>query len=178
MKLTFVTGNKNKVEFANKFSGLELEHMRLDLPEIQSLDINTVSSHKAYTAFDIAKVPVLIEDSSLELHALGKLPGTLIRFFVDELGLDGICRLIDGKSRRAVVKTVLGYRNATRMHLFEGILHGTIADTPRGQNGWDWDKIFIPDGFDKTRAEMTDEEYLKTYLELKRFDLVKKFLGC
>ncbi len=61
---------------------------------------------------------------------------------------------------------------------FEGNLSGKIAKKPTGENGFGWDKIFIPDGYgDRTRAELNKQEDQETYLKIKPILKVKKFLN-
>jgi len=61
-------------------------HEKIDMDEIQSLDLDEVVEHKVRQAYEIAKKPILVEDTALEFPALGKLPGTFIKFFIQELG--------------------------------------------------------------------------------------------
>lgn len=61
-------------------------HEKIELDEIQSLNLDEVVTHKVKQAYEKAEKPVLVEDTSLIFLALGKLPGTFIRFFVQEIG--------------------------------------------------------------------------------------------
>ena len=65
---------------------MEVLHEKIDTDEIQSLDLDEVVEHKVRQAYAIAKKPILVEDTALEFSALGKLPGTFIKYFVQELG--------------------------------------------------------------------------------------------
>jgi inosine/xanthosine triphosphate pyrophosphatase family protein len=60
-----------------------------------------------------------VEDVSLEFSALGKLPGTFIRFFVEELSMEQICRLLDGKDRSAIARCMFGYYDGKLLEFFE-----------------------------------------------------------
>lgn len=159
--LTFITGNLNKVKQTQKYSPVPIEHKKLDLTEIQSLDIKEVVEHKVKEAYRILKKPVLIEDTSLIIHAYGKLPGTFIKFFLQEIGVEGISKLANGTDRKATVMVMYGLYDGTTMQFFDGVLEGSVAQKPGGSNGFGFDSIFIPKGEDKTIAEMTEDEFDK-----------------
>lgn len=174
--VTFITGNQNKADYLSRYLGFEVDHIKVDLDEIQSLDLKEVVRHKLLQAYEIIKKPVLVEDVSLEFEALGRLPGTFIKFYVEEVPFETLCRTLDGLSRDATAKSIYGYYDGKRMEFFESSLGGTIAQNPRGANGWGWDKIFIPKGYTLTRAELSEEDDKKTYLMIKPFDKLKAFL--
>lgn len=127
-------------------------------------------------AYDIVKAPVLVEDVALEFSALGRFPGTFIKFLVDEVPFETICRMLDGLDRTAVARCVFGYYDGTEVRLLEGSLDGTIANQPAGENGFGWDKIFIPEGYTVTRAELDEADNQKTYTTIKPFAELKKYL--
>lgn len=175
-KLTFITGNQNKADYLSRYLGFPVEHTKIDLDEIQSLDLKQIVEHKVKQAYEKVQGPVIVEDVSLEFEALGRLPGPFIRFFVDEVPFDVICSMLDGKIRNATARCVFGYYDGQKIKLFEGKLDGKIAETPAGENGYGWDKIFIPDGYTATRAELSEEDDRKTYLQMKPFAELKQFL--
>lgn len=175
---TFITGNQHKADFLARHIGVKIAHHKLDLDELQSLDRRAVAEHKVRQAYDILKRPVLVDDSALMLTALGRLPGTFIKSFLDELGTDGLCRLahrLDNQEAIAIVSYALF--DGDQLHLFEGEMRGRIAAKPAGSGGHGFDSIFIAEGHTKTRAELTQEERdlssarfqalqkLKTYLQ-------------
>jgi len=176
MKVTFITGNQAKADFLSKHVGYPIKHRKIDLDEIQSLDLTEVAEFKARQAFKAAKSPVLVEDVAMVFEALGKLPGPFIKWFEVSLGLEKICRLLDGKSRAATAKVCFVYFDGAEPTFFNGSLNGQIAQTPKGENGFGFDPIFIPSGHSKTLAEMTDAgletNSLRTttvYPEIRRF---------
>jgi non-canonical purine NTP pyrophosphatase (RdgB/HAM1 family) len=173
--VVFVTGNLNKVKYLEKYLGHPVKHIKLELDEIQSLDVKKIVEHKVRQAYEKIKEPVLVEDGSLEFSALGRLPGPFIRFFVDEISMETMCSMLDGKTRKAVARTTFGYFDGTEISFFEGRLDGEIAHAPAGENGWDWDKIFIPEGYSVTRAQFNDDEYQKTSMQLRPFSELKAF---
>ena len=176
-ELIFVTGNKGKAEHAARLVGMPISNMKIDLPEIQSLDLQEIVAEKLKNAYSIIKKPCIVEDVSLEFRELKRLPGTFIKFFEGELGLEKLCRILDGKDRSATARCIIGYTDGTRTEFFRGEQTGTIADRPRGENGFGWDKIFISDQFsDRTNGELEQEEHNKYFLAMRRYDLLKKYL--
>jgi non-canonical purine NTP pyrophosphatase (RdgB/HAM1 family) len=174
--VTFITGNSKKAEYLSKLLGLKIKHQKVDLDELQSLDLKEIVEHKVRQAYEIVKAPVLVEDVSLEFNSLNGLPGTFIKFFVENLDFKKICNLISDEDRSAVAKCTFGYFDGVEVKFFEGSLVGKISEEARGENGYGWDKIFIPDGYEITRAEMTEEENLQSYLKVKPIEQVKFFL--
>jgi len=173
--ITFITGNQNKADYLAKYLDLPIKHQKVDLDELQSLDLRTIVDHKVRQAYDIVGSPVIVEDVSLEFSALGRFPGTFIKFLVDEVPFETICRMLDGLSRNAVARCVFGYYDGAEVVLFEGSLTGLISNKPVGENGFGWDKIFIPEGYTITRAEMNEEDDMKTYTTIKPFAQMKLF---
>lgn len=175
MNITFITGNQSKADYLAKYLGFPVDHHKLDLDEIQSLDAKQIVEHKVRQAYDLIKTPVIVEDVALEFSALGRLPGPFIKFFLEEMTFEEICSLLDGKDRSAIAKCVFGYFDGSTLKLFEGSLKGSVPEKPSGDNGFGWDKIFIPEGYDVTRASLSEEDDRKTYLKIKPFEELKQF---
>lgn len=176
MPVTFITGNQSKADYLAKYLGFPVAHTKLDLDELQSMDLKEIVGHKVRQAYDKIKAPVIVEDVSLEFEALGGLPGPFIKFFVEHMPFEDICRLLDGKSRKATAKCVFGYYDGQTVQFFEGAMEGEVAQLPVGDGGYGWDKIFIPSGYTQTRAQMNEADDQKTYLQIKPFAALKEFL--
>jgi non-canonical purine NTP pyrophosphatase (RdgB/HAM1 family) len=176
--LTYVTSNLGKARQLNHYLDVPVLHKNIDLIEIQSLDVATIIEYKAKEAYKHVLSPVLVEDTSLQFFALGKLPGPLIKWFLAELGTEGLCRLLEGSPERsALASAQFGLYDGQSFQAFAGAREGSIALTPRGRNGFGWDSIFIPSGYHKTWAEMTDEESQETSMRtiaLKKLDAYLK----
>lgn len=172
----FVTGNQKKADYFSELIGHRVEHIKVDVDEIQSLNLKDIVEHKLDQAYEQVKKPVIVDDGSLEFIALGRLPGTFIKWFQDELSHEQICRLLDGKDRSAVARCVLGYYDGITKVYFEGSLRGSVPDKPAGNAGFGWDPIFIPEGYTVTRAELSKEDDVKTYKIIKPIDELKNFL--
>lgn len=163
MALTYVTGNAAKAEQLGRHLNYPVRHKKLDIPEIQSLDLKEVAEHKARDAYRQVRGPVLVEDTSLVFHALNGLPGPLIKWFFTKLGNNGLCRLLDGyEDRSARAEVCFCFYDGKKLEIFVGEMNGTIADLPRGEQSFGWDPIFIPEGRAKTWGEMDIEEQKTT----------------
>jgi non-canonical purine NTP pyrophosphatase (RdgB/HAM1 family) len=154
-----VTGNLDKWREARRILEGELAHVRIDLPEIQAATTAEVALHKARAAFAELQRPVIVEDAGVELLALGGFPGPFIKFWETLGGLESICRAADGsQDRRVVAVCALGVCTGAEAYVVEGRTSGTLAEHPRGTNGFGWDAIFIPEGDRRTFGEMTGAE--------------------
>lgn len=163
MDITFITGNKQKAEYLEKWLGLPVAHQSVDLEEIQSLNLHDVVAAKAQAAHSVIRKPVLVEDVSLRFTAMGRLPGTFIKWFLEEMTQEELCRLVDGLPERgAEAAIVYGLYDGKELLTFEATQKGSIADHPKGHNGFGWNHIFIPEGHDLTYAEM-DEAMFKEW---------------
>lgn len=72
--ITFITGNQKKAEYLAKYLHFPVGYQKINLDEIQSLDLREIVEHKVRQAYEIIKTPVLVEDVSLEFTALGRIP--------------------------------------------------------------------------------------------------------
>jgi non-canonical purine NTP pyrophosphatase (RdgB/HAM1 family) len=174
--LTFITGNKAKAEQLAFHLDVPVAHQKLDLVEIQSLNLEEVVRDKVTRAYELLGTPVLVEDASLSFNALGNLPGPLIKWFLQEVGNEGLCRILDGKDRSATGSVAFAIYNGKDLHIFTGEAQGSIATTPRGEHGFGWDPVFIPAGHDTTWAEMTLEEQASTSMRRPALLALKEFL--
>jgi non-canonical purine NTP pyrophosphatase (RdgB/HAM1 family) len=175
--MTFVTGNKAKAEQLSRYLDVPVLHEKIDLDEIQSLDLREVVEHKVKEAYRHLGKPVLIEDVSLSFTGLGRLPGPLIKWFLQELGNEGLCTLLLPKDdRRAEAHCMFAYYDGKLLKTFSGIRQGCIAPVPRGEAGFGWDPIFIPEGAEKTWAEMDKNEQSTFSMRRLALEQVKVFL--
>lgn len=176
-EITFITGNQHKADNMARYLGFPIAHQKIELDEIQSIHLRDVVEHKVRQAYNIVQKPVIVDDVSLEFTALGGLPGPFVRFFVEN-GIETMCRILDGfDDRSAVGKSGLGYFDGTSFQYFEGEIHGAIAQLPRGDNGYGWDAIFMPDGYGgKTRAELDPKAYEEVYNKIRRLKDLREFL--
>ena len=159
LNFTFITGNDNKARELSQILGIDIKREKLDLEEIQSLDLREIAEYKARKAYEILKTPVLVEDVGLVFHAFGRLPGPYIKWFNQEIGIQNYPQLLAPYEDKRITATCMySLFDGTGIQFFEGINEGTIAPEPRGENGFGFDSIFIPNGQSKTMAEMSPEE--------------------
>ncbi|KAJ2765168.1 acetyl-coenzyme A synthetase 2 [Coemansia nantahalensis] len=159
-KLTFVTGNKNKLrEMQGLLCGIvDLQSASVDLEEIQG-STREVATAKCRQAAAIVGGPVITEDVGLGFNAMNGLPGAYIKWFLAELKPEGLYRMLGGfddKSGFAICTVAYCEGPGHEPILFEGIHHGTIV-APRGPPVFGWNPIFQPHGSAETYAEMSDE---------------------
>lgn len=175
--LTFVTSNPAKArEIQQYVRNVRFEIVALDLHEIQSLDLREVVEHKAYDAYKRLQKPVIAEDTSLVFHALGRLPGPLIKWFLKELRPEGLCQLLDAYSdRHATASVFFGVCDGEVVRVFEGNADGSIAPAPRGAENFGWDSVFIPRGAARTWGEMTLEEKWATSMRRQALEKLDAF---
>lgn len=157
--ITLITGNEGKVRELSRLLGREIQSRKLELPEIQSADVREVATAKAKAAYAQLQQPVVVDDTGLYITAWGQLPGAFIAWFLDNVGRDGILRMLEGwDDRSARVVTALGYCDEHGAQVFSGELNGTIAEAVKGAQGFGYDAIFIPEGMDRTFAELSPEQ--------------------
>ena len=159
-RLVFVTSNLGKLREAEAVLGRTLDHYGLDIEEIQSLDLDEVVRHKGAAAHQQLGIPVLVEDTALELAGLGGFPGPLIRWLLTSVGPAGICRIaacFDDPS--ATVRCVALATDGSEEVSGTGVVKGQIVSEPRGGGGFGWDSVFAPDGHGgRTYGEMSEDE--------------------
>lgn len=155
-----VTGNRHKAAEAERILGGPVETLALDLPEIQSLDLLEVIQAKGEEAWRRLARPLVVEDTSLALAALGGFPGPLVRWMLEAVGAEGIARtaIALGDVRVRAHCAVL-YRDERGAVLGEAVDDGRLV-LPRGELGFGWDPIFQPEGGGSTYGEMPDAEKL------------------
>lgn len=159
MTIYFATGNENKVGEVSKILGIPLQIARLELDEIQDIDLEKVAIRKVTHAFEILKKPVFVDDVGVYFSAWNGFPGPFARFLQDAGGNNLILRMLkDETNRKVLVRDVVAFHDGRKVHTFVGELKGVIVDSPKGKLGWGYDPIIIPGGENRTYAEMGEEE--------------------
>lgn len=164
MEAIFVTSNEHKRREAAEILGIELMGAAPEVPEIQALDVAEVAAAKALAAYEALGSPshlVLVEDSGLVVEAWNGLPGAFTKWFVQSIGNEGLLRMLPpdaDRSARAVcavaVAGPVSGPSPEEVRVFPGEAPGVLASEPRGEGGFGWDPIFIPDGSSLTYAQM------------------------
>ena len=189
MELCFATNNKHKLEEVQLAVGGNFIIRSLkdigcneDLPETQ----NTFEGNalqKAEYVFQKYKVPCFADDSGLEVDALKGAPGVYSARYAglqrnDKDNLHLLLKNLQAeKNRAAQFHTVIALVGFGDAKFFDGIIRGSITENERGSNGFGYDPVFIPDGSEKTFAEMTMEEKNKFSHRRKATDELVSFLN-
>ena len=172
MKLIIASNNQHKIYEIKKILGSEFSEI-LSLREAgithETVEDGKTFAENAYKkAREIAEISgcaALADDSGICAHALDGAPGIYSARFSGGHGNDEdnnkllIAKLSDkqDKSAHYTAAVALVYPDG-KVVSAEGYMYGKIIDTPRGERGFGYDPIFVPDGETRTVAEMTDEE--------------------
>lgn len=170
MTLIFATNNNNKVkEIRNalneRFEIISLKEAGIDkdIPEpYDTLEAN--ASEKSRVIFEMTGKNCFSEDTGLEVEALNGEPGVKSARYADGEPqyvdiVDKLLAKMEGQdNRRARFRTVISVIIDGKESLFEGICEGRIITERRGSSGFGYDPVFIPDGADRTFAEMELDE--------------------
>lgn len=169
-KLVFATNNQHKLQEVRAIINNEFEIMSLkdinctdDIPETTDT-FQGNALQKAHYIKDKYGFDCFADDSGLEVEALGGAPGVhSARYATNghdhKANIAKLLKEMDGKENRAAqFRTVAALIINGEEHLFEGIIKGTIKTEEHGVNGFGYDPVFQPEGYDMTFAEMSEEE--------------------
>lgn len=174
MKLVLATRNRHKVdEIGEILRGLDVELCSFldysDVPDVvedgETFEENAIKKARAVAA--ATGLPALADDTGLEVDALGGAPGIYSARYAGEppdydRNNEKLLRDLDGvpeRDRRARFRCVVALAApGGSVSTVEGRTEGTILTERRGDGGFGYDPLFLPDGFDRTYAEMTGAE--------------------
>ena len=173
----FVTSNKNKLRELSNLLQNQLIQIHLDLNEIQTCDLKVLVEDKLRQAWKKLGCSVIVEDTSLYFNAWRELPGPMVKWFVENLGPQGMYQALQNfNNQQARAVCCLGYTSdGETLHLFHGEVEGKIV-APRGSSGFGWDSIFCPEGTQLSFAEMSEEEKSKFSPRGRSAEMFKDFL--
>ena len=168
--IIFATNNPNKVAEIRKvlqglFEVISLKEggIDIDIPEpYDTLEAN--ASTKSATIFKLTGSNCFAEDTGLFVHALNGEPGVISARYAGEPPSNEaniqklLLKLKSAENRKAYFKTVISLVLNETEHQFEGICEGVILNEKKGEQGFGYDAIFLPDGATKSFGEMTMEE--------------------
>lgn len=190
MKVIFATQNKGKSqEVKNLFEDTSIQIVSLsDLGN--DIDIEETGTTlyenaliKAKAIYEIYKMPVISDDSGLEIELLNGRPGVYsARYAGENCSYDDNNKKVTEELKsfphphRAKFVSQALYYDGTEVISFVGELPGRMIDKPRGNFGFGYDPIFIPDGFANTLAELTLEEKNVISHRAKSFEQLKNKL--
>ncbi len=189
MKFIFATNNQHKVD---EIRAVLPKHLEIITLKEASLDIDIPEPHdtleknaeeKATTIYHLTSVDCFAEDTGLEVDALSGEPGVLsARYAGGEKSFQKnieklLQNLKDIEDRSAQFRTVVCLIMEGKINFFEGVCRGRIIAEQKGAQGFGYDPVFIPDGADKTFAEMGMEEKNKYSHRRKAMDGLVEFLN-
>lgn len=168
--LVFATGNSHKLQevqglFKEGFALSCLKDVNIT-EEIPETADNLVDNalQKAWYVYKKCGIPCFADDTGLEVEALNGAPGVYSARYAGEqkdsrLNMLLLLKNMNGKeNRNARFRTIIAYidENAQE-HIFEGEIRGKIIENMAGENGFGYDPIFVPEGYDKTFAQLSSE---------------------
>ena len=170
MKILTATNNKNKVlEIQNILKVNNLNEIELITPQSLGIESNPDensdslkgNSHiKADALFKLTNIPCIADDTGLFVSSLDNKPGVHSARFASKEATDSENRqhlinlLGNNSERKAYFETVICYKSAGLELYFHGKCKGSIAFKEFGSNGFGYDSIFIPEGYDQTFAQL------------------------
>ena len=168
-KLVFATNNAHKLEevravLDNKIEIVSLNELGCfdDIPETaDTLEGNALI--KAEYVFNKFEMACIADDTGLEVEALNGEPGVYSARYGGEphnaqKNIQKLLANLKGvENRKARFRTVIVLKDAERELYFEGTIHGHISETPSGAAGFGYDPVFVPDGYNKSFAELGPE---------------------
>jgi XTP/dITP diphosphohydrolase len=170
MKIVFATNNAHKLAEVQGVLGdaFELVTPRMcgvteDIPENQAT-LEGNASQKSHYLYARTGLDCFADDTGLEVEILGGAPGVhSARYATDGHDFEANNRLLlhnlEGQTnRRARFRTVISLLMAGEEHLFEGVVEGHILEQARGVEGFGYDPLFVPDGYNTTFAEMSADQ--------------------
>lgn len=187
--IIFATNNQNKVEevravLGSRFNIITLKEagIDIDIPEPHdTLEAN--ATEKSRTIFEITKQNCFSEDTGLEVEALNGEPGVKSARYAGEARSfdDNIEKLLgklaSSENKTARFRTVISLILNGKEYFFEGICNGEIISERKGNKGFGYDPVFIPDGSDQTFAEMDMTEKNKFSHRKKAMEKLINFLN-
>jgi XTP/dITP diphosphohydrolase len=166
MKLVFATSNENKAKeiqslIPNVIQILSLHDIQCseNIPETQST-IEGNASQKAFYVYEKYHQNCFADDTGLEVESLNGKPGVLSARYAGEsrdanANMDKVLQELSLKeNRKARFKTVISLVINGKEQQFEGVVDGVILSEKRGDSGFGYDPVFLPDGYDLSFAEM------------------------
>ena len=170
MPICFATHNQNKVAEVRKLVGNNLEIISLndigvsDEIEETGTTLKENALIKAQYVFDNYAIACFADDTGLEVDALNGAPGVLSARFAgvpvnNEKNIDKLLELLANQENRlARFRTVVALVKDDEQLFFDGVVEGEIISERRGNKGFGYDSVFLPNHFDRTFAEMDMEE--------------------
>jgi len=154
--IIFLTGNQDKINSAREvfkdYPEFVLNTQKIDVPEIQSMDVREVAECFVKYACKKLNAPVFKVDCGYYFEGLNGFPGALVKYFDKNISSEDLVALLNGKSKKVTIRECLSYCEPGDIPIsFTAELEATIAVKPEGKGGA-IDKLIVYEGFDKPQA--------------------------
>lgn len=159
--IRFVTSNEHKYQEVSAFAvsfGVTVEWEKMEYEEIQADSTEEISLDSCKKLTNVIKGDFFMEDTGLFIEALNGFPGVYSSYVLKTIGNAGVLKLLQGKERSAKFRTVATASIGGNVRQYAGELDGTITNEIRGNGGFGFDPIFLPEGSRVTLAEMSLED--------------------
>jgi XTP/dITP diphosphohydrolase len=168
-ELVFATNNKHKTEevgklLLNEYKVLNLSDIgcTVDIPETGDTFEENAFLKSSYVVKNY-QLDCFADDSGLEIEVLNNEPGIYSARYSgqkdDQVNLELVLQKLEGLSnRKARFKTVISLIQGEQNHFFEGVINGYILENPIGDQGFGYDPIFVPEGYEQSFAQMSMEQ--------------------
>ncbi len=187
-KFVVATGNPHKIQEIRNIlpAKIHLTDLKQLGHEGELKETGTTLSENALQKMRQIAYPydenVIADDTGLEVEALEGAPGVYSARYAGEHAsyqdnVEKLLKEMEGvENRNARFRTVIAVSDGPKELLFEGEIKGKIADSPRGERGFGYDSVFIPEGYEKTFAEMSEEEKNKISHRANALKKLKKYM--
>tara|TARA_B100000686_G_C16786542_1_gene975623 strand:+ start:764 stop:1369 length:606 start_codon:yes stop_codon:yes gene_type:complete len=188
-KIFFFSNNKNKLnEISDMFYKTDFKILSLNsfsnlkIPKETGITFEENAKIKSLYGLKKTNIPCFADDSGFCIKSLKNFPGIKSKRFIEENnGVENTLKVIMDKTKNlqnkeAYFKTSISFSFNDSTSIFNGLVMGKISEKPRGNGGFGYDPIFIPNGYNKTFAEMELEQKNKISHRFIAINKFKKYL--
>ncbi len=191
MEIVVASGNKGKLREIEAFFGCKVIAFKELVGDLEIEENGTTFAQNAlikakaiYDLIDKDKYIVISDDSGISVEALNFEPNIYSARYagVDASDKDNLQKVVDGLNAKGVDSSKAYYTAAIAIvskwgeYVVHGWMHGDVINTPRGENGFGYDPIFIPNGFDKTLGELEEDVKIDLSHRSKALNLAKPII--
>ena len=191
MQIVVASGNKGKLKEIEAFFNTKVIPFKELVGDLEIEENGTTFAQNAlikaraiYELIDKDKYIVISDDSGISVEALNFEPNIYSARYagVGASDKDNLQKVVDGLNAKNLSNSKAYYTAAVAIvskwgeYVVHGWMHGSVINTPRGDKGFGYDPIFIPEGFDKTLGELDDEVKLELSHRSKALNLAKPII--
>ncbi len=175
--VTFITGNGWRHDEAKRLlSGLHVERSRIALAKGDAEKLEEIAGARVLDGFRQLGRACFVENTGMFLESSEAFAGVHVKRLLQELGPAAFSARFGGL--RGVTRVVVAYTaDGESVKLFEGQSSGSVAREPRGEQGYGWDSVWVPDGFERTLSELSSSKYVVNMRLLPFLELAAELRG-